>query len=57
MILKAHVVNTFYLARKAAASFNTNYQLIMRYIRNEKIYKEQWFLSTFLIYSNIKKLT
>ena len=56
MILKAHVVNTFCSARKAAASFNTNHQLIMKYVRDEKIYKKQWFLSTSLIYSDIKKL-
>lgn len=56
MILKAHVVNIFCSARKAAASFNTNHQLIMRYVRDGKIYKEQWFLSTSLIYSDIKKV-
>lgn len=56
MILKAHVINIFCLTRKAAASFNTNYQLIMKYVRDGKIYKEQWFLSTSLIYWNIKKV-
>ena len=49
------LINTFCSARKAAASFNTNHQLIMRYVRDGKIFKEQWFLSTSLIYSDIKK--
>jgi hypothetical protein len=56
MILKVHVVNIFCSARKAATSFNTNYQLIMRYVRDRKINKEQWFLSTSLIYLDIKKV-
>jgi hypothetical protein len=55
MIFKAHIVNTFCSARKTAAFFNTNHQLIMRYVRDGKIFKEQWFLSMSLIYSDIKK--
>jgi hypothetical protein len=39
MIFKAHIVNTFYSARKVAISFNTNHQLIIKYVRDGKIYK------------------
>lgn len=46
---QSSLVNTFSFARKTVASFNTNHQMIMRYVKNGKIFKKQWFLSTFLI--------
>jgi len=48
------LVNTFISARKAAVFFNTNHQIIMRYVRNGGIFKEQWILSRSLISSDKK---
>ena len=43
------LVNSFSSARNAADYFNCDHKTIIRYVRNEKIFKEQWILSTSLI--------
>ena len=38
--IQSSLINTFSSARKAAAYFNTNHQIIMRYVKNGKIFKK-----------------
>jgi hypothetical protein len=40
------LVNFFSSARKVAVHFNTNHQMIMRYVRNREIFEDKWILST-----------
>lgn len=46
------LVNSFYSARKAAEFLKTDHQVIMRYLRSGKVFKEQWILSTSFIDTN-----
>jgi group I intron endonuclease len=43
------LVNTFPSARKASEHFNVSCPTILKYVRNGRIFKNQWFFSTFLI--------
>lgn len=51
--LQGSLINSFSSARKAAKFFSTNYQAIMRYVRNGEIFKEQWKLSSTLISNKV----
>lgn len=46
------LVNSFHSARKAAEFLKTDHQVIMRYLRSGKVFKEQWILSTSFIDTN-----
>jgi len=46
------LVNSFHSARKAAEFLKTDHQVIMRYLRSGKVFKEQWILSTSFIDAN-----
>jgi hypothetical protein len=41
------LVNTFSSAREAAKEFNTNHQRIMRYVKNGKLFRNEWILTCF----------
>lgn len=47
--LQGSLVNTFISARKAAEYFDTSHITIMRYTKNDRQFKNNWILSTFLI--------
>jgi group I intron endonuclease len=47
--LNGTLVNTFNSARKAAEYFNSNHVTIMKYVKNKKLYQEQWILSMSII--------
>src|SRR5690606_31581361 len=39
------LVNSFSSARKTAEYFNCNHKTIMRYVRNNKLFQDKWYLS------------
>jgi group I intron endonuclease len=43
------LANSFSSARNATDYFNCDHKTIMKYVKNEKIFKKQWILSTSLI--------
>src|SRR5690349_12333693 len=48
------LINTFSSASKAAEFFNSTHYEILKHARNNLIFKEQWILSTSIIYSDKK---
>lgn len=49
---ESNLVNTFNSARKAAEHFNCHHTTIMKYVKNNKLYQDQWILSISLITNN-----
>lgn len=41
------LVNTFTSAREAGKELNTSHQTILKYVRNGKLFRNEWILSTF----------
>lgn len=44
--LEGSLVNTFPSARKAAEYFNSNHPIIMRYLKNNKLFQGKWLLTS-----------
>lgn len=44
---KSTLVNTFSSAREAAEYFNCRHKIIMKYVKNKKLFQDQWILSIF----------
>lgn len=43
--LEGSLVNTFTSGRKAAEFFNSHHQTIMKYLRNNKLFQDKWYLA------------